>query len=83
MDGIDRGPTSTVVLYGPNGEVLARGAVYPNSPLRYKSFTVHPNDYGLAAVVSLVTSEGASLGQTNVLIDFSDTEQGGTSPGHV
>ena len=81
VDGIDRGPTPTVVLYGPNGEVLARGAVYPNNPLRYKSFTVHPNDYGLAAVVSLVTSEGAVSRADQRAHRLLGHREGGTAPG--
>ena len=81
VDGIDRGPTPTVVLYGANGEVLARGDAYPNHPLRYRSYTVHANDYGLSAVLSLTSPSGQPLGKANVLVDFSDTAPGGTAPG--
>jgi hypothetical protein len=80
IGGIDRGATPRVVLYGPNHEVLARGDVYPNHPLRYKSVIVHPNNYGLAPVVSLVSTSGLVIARTSALADFATGEASRTAP---
>jgi cytochrome c biogenesis protein ResB len=80
IGGIDRGPTPNVTLYDESGRVLANGDVYPNHPLRYGSFTIHPSEYGLAVFVSLVDAAGQPLGKQTMLVDFSDTAPQGTTP---
>ena len=55
--GIVRG--SAPMVYLRDGEeIVARGRVYPNSPLRYGSVMVHNLDDGLGVAGSLLTAQG-------------------------
>lgn len=77
VEGVDRGPVPTVAILR-GGSVLTRQDVYPNRPLRYGSFLVHMNDWGLAANLSVETTAGESLGSLPVLVDFTDESRADT-----
>jgi cytochrome c biogenesis protein ResB len=62
------------------GAVLASQAVFPNSPLRVGSITVHPSDYGLSARFELVGADGTSKGVLSRPVDFAKVERGFTDP---
>lgn len=81
--GLDRGPTPTVAIRSADGKVLASQRVYPNSPLRYGSVIVHPNDHGLAATFALLNPDGAELTRSTSLVDFDESAAAGTAPGEM
>jgi cytochrome c biogenesis protein len=82
--GIDRGPTPTVTILDARGAVIKSQRVYPNNTLQVGSLTVYPADYGLAATVSLVDTNGAESGRSTQFVDFSSEASGGTAPaGHL
>ncbi|MDZ4178860.1 MAG: hypothetical protein U1E29_06475, partial [Coriobacteriia bacterium] len=75
VGGVDYGPAPIVVV--ADGErVVARGRVYPNSPLRFGSRTVHLSDYGLGAVIALRSGDETVL-LSQILIDRDDSEDSG------
>ncbi|MBI5232001.1 MAG: cytochrome c biogenesis protein ResB [Coriobacteriales bacterium] len=76
---LDRGPTPLVRIVAPGGHVLGEGRVYPNSPLRVGSITVHSNDYGLAARIVVRGKDGRLLGSTTPLLDFDASSPSGTT----
>jgi cytochrome c biogenesis protein ResB len=76
--GVDRGPTPTVSLLDGSGNVIKSQRVYPNNTLKTGSLTIYPSSYGLAAVVSEITTSGAVLGRGMQLVDFSPGAAGGT-----
>jgi cytochrome c biogenesis protein ResB len=78
--GIDRGPTPTVSVLDESGNVIKTQRVYPNMTLKTGSLTIYPDNYGLAAHVSLVDSSGVETARSIQLIDVSDTATGGTVP---
>ena len=77
---IDVGPTPSVALYDAGGGLIARQRVYPNNPLQVGPLTIHSNDYGLSPRVALVGPDGRELGQSTLLVDFSDETTSGTLP---
>lgn len=76
--GLDRGPTPTVTLLDSRGSVLKTQRVYPNSPLKYGSLTVHADDYGLAVHLSILDAAGATTAQGVQYVDFAVDEPTGT-----
>ncbi|MDZ4178387.1 MAG: cytochrome c biogenesis protein ResB [Coriobacteriia bacterium] len=73
--GVDYGPAPIVVI--SDGErVVARGEVYPNSPLRFGSRSVHLSDHGLGAVIAL-RSGGETVLLSQILIDRDDSQDSG------
>lgn len=62
------------------GRVIKTQRVYPNMTLKTGSLTIYPDNYGLAAHVSLVDSSGVETAQSIQLIDVSETATGGTVP---
>lgn len=79
-EGIDRGPTPAVSLLDGAGNVLATQRVYPNMTLKNGSITIYPAGYGLSTTLVLLNSKGVETGRSVQLVDFSDTEPGGTVP---
>ena len=77
LGGIDRGPTPTVTVIDSAGHVIKTQMVYPNMTLQTGTLTIHTNDYGLAAHISLVKPSGTEASGVE-LVDFSDTALGGT-----
>ena len=78
--GIKRGPTPTVSVVDEQGQVIKTQPVYPNSPLQTGSLTIHRNEFGLAATVSLVATDGAEVDRRYELLDFSTSAKDGTVP---
>lgn len=79
VGGQRRGPAPVIALTR-GGAPVAKGRVYPNSPLRYGRLLVHMGTYGLWAAFTLETSAGAPAGGTGEPIDFDSTQPGGTRP---
>jgi len=75
VDGVERGHAPDVVLRDGD-RVVARGLVYPNSPLHYRGIYIHREEWGLGVVASVVTSEGAEVGRRNFLFDFVSAKDG-------
>jgi cytochrome c biogenesis protein len=76
--GVHRGPTPTVSLLDGSGKVIKTQRVYPNHTLKSGPVTIYPSSYGLAAIVSEVTTSGAVLGSGVELIDFAANTSDGT-----
>jgi cytochrome c biogenesis protein ResB len=81
--GIDRGASPKVVVRSADGRVLKTQYVYPNSPLKYGSLIIHPNDYGLAATFVLTDTKGTELSRSSTLVDFDASSTAGTAPGEL
>ncbi len=79
LGGVDYGPTPIVSVLDAQGRAVKTQRVYPNDPLQLGSLTIHTSAFGLAAVLSQVTTSGAQLGTGVQLIDFSQTSPGGTT----
>lgn len=61
VDGVDHGPVPVVSIRDIGGTVVARGPVYPNSPMRAGSLTVHRSDVGLAAVIHVADAASGQV----------------------
>jgi len=77
---IDRGPVPTVSVLDGKGQVIKTQRVYPNNPLQVGSLTIHPAEFGFAAILTLLDKNGADLGSQTELIDISQETSSGTVP---
>ncbi|MEN6430941.1 MAG: cytochrome c biogenesis protein ResB [Coriobacteriales bacterium] len=77
---IDRGPVPTVSVLDGKGQVITTQRVYPNNPLQVGSLTIHPAEFGFAAILTLLDKNGADLGSQTELIDISQETSSGTVP---
>ncbi len=63
-----------------DGDEIASGRVYPNSPLRVGSLLVHMVDFGPAAVVAVERPYGGEIARGTLLLDRSTSTESGTVP---
>lgn len=80
VGGLDRGPTPTVSLLDSNDAVVKTQHVYPNSPLKSGSLTVHADTYGLAVRLTILDAADVQTAAGIQYVDFATDDPAGTRP---